>query len=107
MNNNQKAVQEFADLLTSLNLQITPEQTRFIHAGLAKLIQEVGKDGWISVEDRLPPYLTRCLVTNGEYIKLSWSKDEDEAWCEIQDSDTDVWLNDVTHWMPLPQPPKQ
>ncbi len=62
---------------------------------------------WISVKDRLPGYLTRCLVTNGKYVKTSWSKDNDHAWCEIHDFDEDVWLEDVTHWMPLPEPPKQ
>jgi len=61
---------------------------------------------WISVNDRMPPYLSKCLVTNGEYVKLSWSKDEDPAWCSIQAGEEDIWLDDVTHWMPLPEPPK-
>ena len=61
---------------------------------------------WISVNDKMPPYLSKCLVTNGEYVKFSWSKDEDPAWCEIHNGKDDFWLEDVTHWMPLPEPPK-
>ena len=63
---------------------------------------------WISVKDRLPPYLRKCLVTNGDYVLTAWSKDEDPAWCGITyDTSEDVWIADVTHWMLLPDPPKE
>ena len=63
--------------------------------------------GWISVKDRLPDQNIRVLV---------WMQDNEEEYTQI---DTDRWSctmeqgyhwirwgNRVTHWMPLPQPPK-
>ena len=62
---------------------------------------------WISVKDRLPDQNIRVLV---------WMQDNEEEYTQI---DTDRWSctmeqgyhwirwgNRVTHWMPLPQPPK-
>jgi len=63
-------------------------------------------NNWISVETEMPPYLSRNIVSNGTYVRLAWSKDDDEGWCIIEPSqDEDEWLYDVTHWQPLPQPP--
>jgi len=63
-------------------------------------------NNWISVKEKMPGYLTKCLVSNGEYVRCAWSKDEDDAWCVIDSySEHDEWLVDVTHWMPLPAPP--
>ena len=58
---------------------------------------------WISVEDRLPEEDVRVLV----YL------DSDRSYTKI---DTDRlmtgglwvrWFKDVTHWMPLPEPPTE
>ena len=62
---------------------------------------------WISVKDRLPEKDVRVLV---------WMQDNEEYYTQI---DTDRfsctmeqgyhwirWGKSVTHWMPLPQPPK-
>ena len=77
------------------------------------------KQEWISVEDRLPD----VVVTTNSYFEtktvLAWADDrcvfgcfkiyrydnsfefygldEDETWCNYE----------VTHWMPLPEPPKE
>ena len=60
---------------------------------------------WISVEERLPESLQRVLVidTKGDmftsvYISFATGKN---AW-----STQNSYLGDVTHWMPLPEPPK-
>ena len=50
---------------------------------------------WIPVSERLPDEEVRVLATDGtdvfdsEYMRGNWE-----------------WLADVTHWMPLPEPPK-
>lgn len=64
-------------------------------------------DLWHSVEDGLPDKNGRYLVFDTEngvqsalYVKQrktsEWT-DELEEWCDF----------DVTHWMPLPEPPKE
>ena len=68
---------------------------------------EDGKPKWISVEERLPdPYVPVIASRRGfksgvrtcgmEYVTLEnkWINN-DFAWC-----------SEVTHWMPLPEPPK-
>ena len=57
---------------------------------------------WISVKERLPRYGERVLVTNDgsvweAYLSIShkWVRQEF------------VWAAKVTHWMPLPEPPKE
>lgn len=62
---------------------------------------------WISVKDRLPEKDIRVLV---------WMKDNEEGYTQM---DTDRWSctmeqgyhwirwgKSVTHWMPMPEPPK-
>ena len=50
---------------------------------------------WIPVSERLPDEEVRVLATDGtdvfdsEYMSGNWE-----------------WCADVTHWMPLPEPPK-
>ena len=73
---------------------------------------------WISVNDRLPE-------TDNDYLVLTESKDifkayfneyskEFGSYSDIYDTDTlgyvdSEWLKyeEITHWMPLPQPPKE
>jgi hypothetical protein len=62
---------------------------------------------WISVKDRLPEESTHCIVRidDGEY-QVAWR--ENGHWimfnpCCIYNSQ----LNNVTHWMELPEAPKE
>lgn len=70
---------------------------------------------WVSVEDRLPPYeweqnalmaTQDVLAINGDgqmfvgYFKV-WKYDGSYRFDDGFDHD------DITHWMPLPQPPKE
>lgn len=64
---------------------------------------------WISVEERLPDGV--CLAVNGcgamlvGYIEYDKYSVETRYSCE--DHDTGVGVLDITHWMPLPEPPKE
>ncbi len=80
---------------------------------------EVG--GWISVKDRLPEQAGyRCLVSaeygDGKhtvftaftgYGELGWWTYESVYMEKVRKSDNRVHHNyHITHWMPLPEPPK-
>lgn len=67
---------------------------------------------WISVEDNWPKYGdTILIVVNGVVQNITYSRhgsDDSADWCEphfFDDKDAIVWWSDVTHWMPLPEPP--
>lgn len=53
--------------------------------------------GWVSVKDRLPDKPCACLLFN-IYGWRTFDFWEDDGW-EISDE------NEITHWMPLPEPP--
>lgn len=69
---------------------------------------------WISVEDDMPIYGDPVLIVgNGVTQHVTYMRDgaDDEPdWFEPyffdHDDDFKVDLNKVTHWMPLPEPPK-
>ena len=70
---------------------------------------------WISVEERLPRYNETVLVyrpTMGEKILADTYKgyynedtgDWEEGWVKF--GQNSIGMNVITHWMPLPEPPK-
>lgn len=98
----------------------TPEELE------ALLQKEREADQWISVNDRLPETLETVWISNGKgWTTLGCRSDyhygdEDKlVWCWaktngiIYEEDGKIISEceeddlDVTHWMPLPQPPKQ
>lgn len=60
---------------------------------------------WISVKDRLPEAgeTVLCLMPSKECWVATWNEVDDRMW-----SDGEWWASEtfVTHWMPLPEPPK-
>jgi len=69
---------------------------------------------WISVDDRLPEvgkagaYRSNdvLVIDNGEILMACFVKIKSGAyWWRM--SHLDEKLNHVTHWMPLPEPPKE
>lgn len=57
---------------------------------------------WISVKEKLPEEDTRVLVhvdSDRSYTKIDTDRILDGIWVR--------WCTDVTHWMPLPEPPKE
>lgn len=63
-----------------------------------KLKEYEDSNGWISVEDRLPEIRQKVLVCARDHIDTDWlTNDGKWMYCQIRK---------ITHWMPLPQPPK-
>lgn len=63
---------------------------------------------WISVKDRLPKDQRSVLTINGHgEIKIMglWSK-RGELWTWLY-QERFTHYNDITHWRPLPEPPKE
>ena len=70
------------------------------------------QQAWISVEDRLPEKYEEVLVfaLYGRSWRpmIGWLGDffEDKEW-HVLTSQGEFCPSDVTHWMPLPEPPKE
>ena len=65
------------------------------------------KPKWISVKERLPEMNELCIVNTewrgivpATYGNESWIFDEGQGWSEKA-------LSYASHWMPLPEPPKE
>lgn len=73
---------------------------------IAELEAQVPK--WISVNDRLPePGITKLIVTvrheHGNIVDMARYLGPQEGWDLVS---WKLWDKNVTHWMPLPEPPK-
>lgn len=65
---------------------------------------------WISVEERLPDPNKAVLVCktfiDKPYIDIGYVKDAETCCCASDEFIIKPWLHKLTHWMPLPEPPK-
>jgi hypothetical protein len=76
---------------------------------LTDALQELIKQReWISVDERLPEKTCECLIIDKlGIVFLAPYSDRHRSFNASDDDDGDRWkLNDVTHWMPLPEVPK-
>lgn len=64
---------------------------------------------WIPVAERLPEIGQKCLIANRGIVVRGWLR-PDGVWKTGVSSD-ELWskfsLYPPTHWMPLPEPPKE
>lgn len=63
---------------------------------------------WIPVTERLPEKWRNCLTLSYEgYIAILefrwWLSSENDGWFDLED----YKIGGITHWMPLPPPPKE
>lgn len=61
---------------------------------------------WISVSEQAPPYDTKVLVWDGEDVIRDWrthTSAKGEHWACTFPPESN---RQVTHWMPLPEPPR-
>lgn len=66
---------------------------------------------WINVEDRLPESHEEkadCfLVTDGTFMWMAYYACKEWQFAECTDSPYVIDWTEITHWMPLPEPPKE
>ena len=67
----------------------------------ADAIEKLSKPRWIPVTERLPEIRQVVLITDGIDVGTGWMN---QGWWNT--SFADIRPGEVTHWMPLPQPPK-
>lgn len=61
---------------------------------------------WTPVEERLPEVGRRVLATSGVFVGEAFRAQSGE-WARIYGPWNDFLERSVTHWMPLPEPPKE
>ena len=66
---------------------------------------EDGKPKWIHVTERLPEDICPVLVAFADCPVAMLGRYQDSKWWWEHNSI--AFRNEVTHWMPLPEPPKQ
>ena len=80
-----------------------------LEAGAKRIAElEAQVPRWISVKDRLPePGITKLIVTvqheHGNTVDMARYLGPQEGWDLVS---WKLWDKNVTHWMPLPEPPK-
>ena len=89
-------------LLTDLSLSYSRESDALNIADVL-IAHGVTVQEWISVKDRLPD-------KRGEYLcYYKFEPDSPDVVCENTYQGSGLWLSEmdkVTHWQPMPQPPK-
>jgi hypothetical protein len=68
------------------------------------------KTEWISVEERLPDFESPVLVFRKRSTLPPWKTIMMDRFVIVSDANFRSYWNtfdDVTHWQPLPEPPKQ
>ena len=75
---------------------------------LWKRIEEVIMNNWINMRDELPPFHTDILFyVDGEVMK-GWFYANTHKFREYyKNSVAEFYKTDVTHWMPMPEPPRK
>ena len=95
----------YASWIRLLPASSTDEKMRNLEA--ADLMEELDKrvHRWISVEERLPDYDSTVLMFEqvGLFTAIAMGRLTRDEGFVTQDG----FPADVTHWMPLPEPPKE
>lgn len=69
---------------------------------------EVVRGMWIPVTERLPEHCVTVLSYDGRDYRTVKTDSYDHCFeCWLSDMDDILDRNTVTHWMPLPEPPKE
>lgn len=65
------------------------------------------QENWISINDEKPIYNKAVIIFDGKDIHYEWHRLADEDGEFYGSLNTDRMIEHVTHWMPLPEKPKE
>ena len=98
-----------ADLIEQLQQELIDERYRhdrlqdFCVAQGEELSKLKAQQRWIPVTERLPEDDDDVLIMSSGSISMGYYSIYNEYWADY----INVYNSDVTHWMPLPEPPKE
>lgn len=97
-----------AKMMDNLEDEYTNEIYERFAAVREHLYTLMGNNGWVSVNDRLPKDGQDVLgyLYNGEETRIAPVNYDKGTWYDCVMNCT-VAINSITHWMPLPEPPKE
>lgn len=79
------------------------DDTLYVRADLVNGNSPVTPDSWISCSERMPDNNHDVLFFDvWGYIRIGWFSADDRSWFTSDDG----CCMEVTHWMPLPEPPQ-
>ena len=90
--------EKLIEVIRNFNSKIVPYYAEEIADKL--IANGVTIQKWIPVTERLPEYGQRVLAYSGKVFKPS------VFWYIFYSENYSIWKDEVTHWMPLPKPPK-
>ena len=101
--------EKLVEIMRKKPFELTEGSARYVADHL--LAHGVTIQKWISVEERLPELeeeVLVCDIDNDRNYKDVWSLEDDEDGGVVWAGKNGEWysLDEVTHWMPLPEPPK-
>ena len=108
-----RTLKEILDSVNEVAVTLDYMQCRAIQEDIAEIANRFAAGGWISVDDALPKTDVRVIVYCDDPFDITIPPsactkilmigylDIDRDWY-----DSDGPLENITHWMPLPEPPK-
>ena len=82
-------------------------QYKLVQAIIADMPTLTPQNEWVSVEDRLPASGQNVIATNGSDVGEAWYASLSRSWYRYNGLEWNRICREVTHWMPLPEPPKK
>lgn len=81
---------------------------------VARALEQIKNDGytvqrWIPCNEMLPEPLQNVIIcTDIKTVTVAWINGNEWYFADTGNGHIEQWgLDDITHWMPLPEPPKE
>lgn len=93
----------YPHLYTAACKQCLSRAPQKVYEGYAAEAWNTRTSGWIPCSERMPPTGTRVYVREGDFTAIGFFGKFTQRWIEPISG---AHLDNVSHWMPLPEPPE-